>query len=362
MIIRRLRYYSEIESLRNLISQRMFAFVPVSKKTLTNLNLNIPEGKKISPEGYSAIQSHLGNIQGIHKGKAGNYLINGEVPTAEHWKGFEMKDNYLMDNPATNKGNKTVVVKNDQQGDVKTPPTTPDSKNPQNGQQTVVQNQQTQQVQQPDTNNNSQPPATGGSGAASTPAATSQPEPEYYKSWNDVYNKHGNMNARGYRKLSETFKNKYGERVETNGRKGYLKGDIFTDEEKAIQDFHKSKEGQEFFGNSNNFSNRGSVKYDSASGRYVEGGAQPATTQQTTNTSTPATNETSSGGSTNTSTGETATKEGEQKPGWWGRRSGVTKGLIVGGAGLAAVPLLANYNLSTGADDGTKYTEGHGGF
>lgn len=356
MIIRRLRYYSEIESLRNFISQRMFGFVPVSKKTLTNLN--IPAGKKISPEGYTAIQSHLGNIQGIHKGKGGNYDIGGAVPTTEHWKGFEMKDNYLMDAPATTsgKGKKSVVVQNNNGN---TPPTTPDPKNPQGGQQTVVQNQQTQQVQQPDTNNNSQPPATSGSGAASTPATTQQPEPEYYKSWNDVYNKHGNMSAKGYRKLSETFKNKYGERQEINGRKGYFKDNTFTDEEKAIQDFHKSKEGQEFFGNSNNFSNRGSVKYDSASGRYVEGGAQPATTQ--TNTSTPATNataESSSGGST----GETATKEGEQKPGWWGRRSGVTKGLIVGGAGLAAVPLLANYNLSTGADDGTKYTEGHGGF
>lgn len=354
MIIRRLRYYSEIESLRNFIGQRMFGFVPVSKKTLTNLN--IPAGKKISPEGYAAIQNHLGNIKGMHKGKAGNYDIDGAVPTAEHWKGFDMKDNYLMDAPATNKGKKNVAVQNNKGGNENTPPTTPDPKNSQD-------NQQTQQVVQQQTDpKNSQPPATGGSGATSTPVATSQqPEPEYYKSWNDVYNKHGNMSAKGYRKLSETFKNKYGERQEINGRKGYFKDNTFIDEEKAIQDFHKSKEGQEFFGNSNNFSNRGSVKYDSSSGRYVEGGAQPATTQQTTNTSTPATNgtaESSNGGST----GETATKEGEQKPGWWGRRSGVTKGLIVGGAGLAAVPLLANYNLSTGADDGTKYTEGHGGF
>ena len=356
MIIRRLRYYSEIESLRNFIGQRMFGRVPVPVSGKTLVNLNIPAGKKISPEGYSAIQNHLGTIQGVHRGRGGNYYIDGVAPTAEHWKGFKMEDNYLMDapTPATNKGKKNVAVQNNNGGNENTPPTTPDPKNPQD-------NQQTQQVvqQQTDTNN-SQPPATGGSGAASTPAVTSQqPEPEYYKSWNDVYNKHGNMSAKGYRKLSETFKNKYGERQEINGRKGYFKDNTFIDEEKAIQDFHKSKEGQEFFGNNNNFSNRGSVKYDSSSGRYVEGGVQPATTtQQTTNT--PATtNESSNGG---TSTGETATKEGEQKPGWWGRRSGVTKGLIVGGAGLAAVPLLANYNLSTGADDGTKYTEGHGGF
>ena len=279
MIIRRLRYYSDIESLRSYISQRMFAFTKVVPKYAANIG--IPAGMSINAAEMSkAAQQHLSTIPGYSevknkKGKITTYLINGEVPTAEHWKGFNY-DQYLKPK------------------ETKTP--------------------------------------------AATPTPTAKPEPEYYKSWNDVYDKHGNMNVKAYKKMSGIFKDRYGERiVAPDGRKGYLLGDKFTEEGVAIQDFHKSKEGQEFFGNSKNFNKRGSVKYDSATGRYAAGSQQ-------------------------TNTSEAAGSQQTNKPGWWGRRSKFTKGLIIGGTGLAGLAGLVNYNLSSGADEGTKYTERHGGF